>query len=216
MGIPAEKVYSLRQIHSRDVVSLGSPPPAPEVLTRETDTSCEADTSCNADGLVCLSGGIFLAVTVADCLPVFLLDTENEFYSALHSGWKGTGIVLNALEIMQNAGSRPQAIAAVLGPCIQNCCYNVDEKRAKSFEAEFGSGRPELGTDNYPLGRVSRREKSSWFLNLQAANARLLAAAGVRHIAYNTECTFTDERLGSFRREGKCFTNMIAMTGGYW
>jgi len=198
-GIPAEKVYSLFQVHSRDVFTV------PDVCARE------------GDGMVSFSYGVFPAVTVADCLPVFLLDTENGFFAVLHSGWKGTGIVIKALEIMRQAGSKPQAIAAVLGPCIQSCCYKVDEERARNFEKEFGLGSSQIsssGTDGYPLGNVIRTDDSGWYIGLQAANARLLATAGVQHIAYCTNCTFTDTRLGSFRREGaETYTRMIAMGG---
>ena len=211
--IAPEKVYSLYQIHSRDVHTIGSPEdksaaansplPPPETFARQ------------GDGMVSFAHDVFCAVTVADCLPVFLLDTENRFFAVLHSGWKGTGIVLQALEIMRRAGSRMEAIAAVLGPCIQGCCYNVDEERAKLFEAEFGPSSPHTqGFDDFPLGQLSRHDNSSWYIDLRAANARLLAAKGVRNIAHCTDCTFTDTRLGSFRREGEnAFTRMVAVVG---
>jgi YfiH family protein len=208
--IPPEKVYSLIQIHSHDVFTLGNPEevtaplPAPAVFARQ------------GDGMVSFSPNAVLAVTVADCLPVFLLDTEKGYWAVLHSGWKGTGIVLNALKIMQDAGTAAAAVAAVLGPCIQSCCYSVNEERAMSFEAQFGAplAHAAASGSGYPLGPVSRQDKSLWYINLQAANARLLAAAGVQHISYCTDCTFSDTRLGSFRREGgQSFTRMIAMTG---
>jgi len=223
IGIPAEKVYSLYQIHSHDVFILGdsepdhlrckgsgegssldivNPLPLPEVFAQK------------GDGMVSFTPSVFLAITAADCLPIFLLDTEKGYFSVLHSGWKGTGIVLKAIEIMQNADSRPEAITAVLGPCIQSCCYKVDEERAKYFETEFGPASSNNNIAEYPLGDVIRQENADWFINLQAANARLLAAAGIRHIAYCTDCTYTDTRLGSYRREGaESFTRMIAMAG---
>ena len=163
--------------------------------------------------MVSFSSIPILAITIADCLPVFLLDTENGYFSLVHSGWKGTGIVLNALDIMQKAGTKPQAIAAVLGPCIQGCCYKVDKERAVQFENEFGAASPHIqDSAEYPLGSPVRYDPSGSYISLQAANARLLTARGVQHIAYCTDCTFCDERLGSFRREGpQSFTRMIAM-----
>lgn len=198
-GILAEKVYSLIQIHSKDVYSVSAPLPGLSAFTRE------------GDGMVSFAPGVFLAVTVADCLPVFLLDTENGYWAVIHSGWKGTGIAANAVEMMKRAGSRPEALAAVLGPCIQDCCYRVDEDRAKRFEEEFACTQDNSG---FPFGKVSRHDKSGWYIGLQAANAHLLADAGVRHIAHCTDCTFTDERLGSYRRQGpEAYTRMIAMAG---
>jgi len=227
LGIPPEKVYSLIQVHSKDVYTLGSTTGisagnpvgnCPDICSQRCFTESlptPEDFAREGDGMVSFSPDAFLAITVADCLPVFLLDTENGFFAVLHSGWKGTGIVLKALEIMQNAGTRTEAVAAVLGPCIQNCCYRVDEERAKLFEAEFGSASPYIpGSCGYPLGNVLRHDNTGWYLDLQAANARLLTSAGVKHIARCTDCTFTDERLGSFRREGeKSYTRMIAMAG---
>jgi copper oxidase (laccase) domain-containing protein len=146
---------------------------------------------------------------VADCLPVFLYDTDTGAFALLHSGWKGTGIVLAALSMMaERWGTRPSAVAALLGPCIRPCCYQVDEERAAAFEAEFGGS----GGD-YPLGPVVRRSGGRPALDLQAANARLLAGAGARNLSYCVDCTFTDQRLGSFRREGQTYTRMLAVLG---
>jgi YfiH family protein len=208
-GISPEKVYSLIQVHSHDVFTLGSPEdhaPAP------TTTRDPAAFVQQGDGMVSFFSEAVLAVTVADCLPIVLLDTEKGYWALLHSGWKGTGIVLKALELMKNAGTTLEAVAAVLGPCIQSCCYRVDEGRAKQFEAQFGGPLPE--NSGQLLGPVSRQDKSGWYIDLQAANVRLLSAAGVRHISYCKDCTFSDDRLGSFRREGEqSFTRMIVMAG---
>lgn len=87
-------------------------------------------------------------------------------------------------------------------------CYHIDEERRRIFDAQFDSVAPRTPTE-YPLGNVVNND----CLDLQAANAALLANAGVRNIAYCKNCTFTDGRLGSFRREGKDFTRMIAVIG---
>ncbi|MDR0322720.1 MAG: polyphenol oxidase family protein [Treponema sp.] len=172
----------------------------------------------SADGMVCGDQDIALCVTVADCLPVFLLDTESGMFGLVHSGWKGTGIVLQALERMRKiGGTRVEAVAAILGPCIGSCCYRVDAQRAFAFEKEFGvvasAATFESMQENAPP--VTRREQCPdgpvWYLDLKAANVRLLADAGVRNIAVCGDCTFTDTRLGSFRREGQDFTHMAAM-----
>jgi copper oxidase (laccase) domain-containing protein len=96
----------------------------------------------------------------------------------------------------------------------------VDRERAQAFEAEFGGAG-----GVYPLGPVAGQNQEfrdgpadtpgepQFFIDLQAANARLLANAGVRNIAVCRDCTFTDERLGSFRREGAAYTRMAAVLG---
>jgi YfiH family protein len=193
LGLEPDQTRSCVQIHSRLVLEAGH---------------SFAERS-EGDGMIGRGRERALAVTVADCLPVFLYDTETEAYALLHSGWKGTGIVLHALSMMaERWGTRPPAVAAVLGPCIRPCCYQVEEARAAAFEAEFGGPQGE-----YPLGPVVKREGGRPALDLQAANARLLARAGVRNLSYCVDCTFEDQRLGSFRREGPAYTRMLAVLG---
>jgi YfiH family protein len=208
LGLDGALVFSARQAHSRDLV----------VVDRRS-----ARPAREADGLASRDSAVSLAVTAADCLPVFLYDTGGGGpegggpFALVHSGWRGTGIVLNALRLMREQWhSRPEAVAAVLGPCIRPCCYRVDGERASAFEAEFGGSSGE-----FPLGPVASRRAGlpggpGFFLDLQAANARLLAGAGVRNIAVCRDCTFTDERLGSFRRQGPAaYTRMLAVLGPF-
>jgi copper oxidase (laccase) domain-containing protein len=151
-----------------------------------------------------------------------LYDPESGALGLAHSGWKGTGIALKALRLMEERwGVRPEGVAAVLGPCICPRCYRVDGERARAFEAEFGGpgGTYPLGPLSGPLsgpgGQRPGETAGGFFIDLQAANARLLAGAGVRNIAFCGDCTFTDERLGSFRREGAAYTRMAALAGRF-
>ncbi len=193
LGVDARFLHAPAQFHSRELALAEGP----------------ATTAAAADGLVSADPACYLSVTVADCLPVFLLDTEHGIFALLHSGWQGTGIVSRALDLMSARGrTRPAAVAAVLGPCISAAAYAVDPERARAFEAEFGGP----GGD-YPLGPVV---KAGRYIDLQAANARLLAAAGVRHTAVCQDCTYSDPRLGSFRREGPdAYTRMAAVVGNF-
>jgi len=193
LDIPGEKWRLLRQVHSRQVLTADEegPPPGTE-----------------GDGLVSADRSLCLGVTLGDCLPVFLYDTEGGCFGVVHSGWRGTGIVLEALRLMRERwGTRPEGCAAVLGPCIQACCYRVDGERAALFRSRFGEGES-------PLGPVVEEREGGLYLGLQAANALLLSGAGVRHIACCGDCTFTEERLGSYRREGPDYTRMLGWAGG--
>jgi YfiH family protein len=190
LGLDPMQVFTCTQVHSR------------EVLVLEPESPREGP---QADGMISRNPQVCLAITVADCLPVYLYDTESGGFALVHSGWKGTGIALKALQLMAARWhTRPEAVAAVLGPCIGSCCYRVDAERARAFDQAFG------GPDGAsPLGPVVKGAA----LDLQAANARMLVTAGVRHIALCKDCTFTDERLGSFRREGPSYTAMAALVG---
>jgi YfiH family protein len=183
IGLNPANVYGLKQIHSRTVLAVDSANPP----------------SADADGMVTQDRNITLCVTVADCLPVFLFDSKSGAFGLVHSGWKGTGIAVNALVLMRERyGTNPCDAAAVLGPCIGPCCYRVDEERAGVFKKDFG-------------GESVREDGGGYYLDLKAANIKLLKDAGVKNIAVCGECTFCDERLGSFRREGERFTHMAAL-----
>ncbi|AEJ18934.1 polyphenol oxidase family protein [Gracilinema caldarium] len=191
-------VYAVEQIHSRDVVLVKDGSPY-DVL--------------QADGLATTLAEAWLSITVADCLPIFLRDRSGTCRAVLHSGWKGTGIVEKALSIFIDEWRiHPRDILAVLGPCICRDCYQVDSERAHNFEIEFGKS-----PGPYPLGPVVQMRQTqisgvTYYLDLQAANAHLLAKAGVEELAICQNCTVTDPRLGSFRRQGAAsYTRMVAL-----
>jgi YfiH family protein len=200
LGAADKKIFHCDQRHTRNVVSV---------------TKNDACLINNADGLIANTPGIGLFATIADCLPVFLFDTLNGAFSVLHSGWKGTGIAENAVKLMVKIyQSKPENIAAVLGPCIRPCCYDVDEERAMLYQKEFGGKEKDAAA--FPLGPVIQKKEThddvKWYIDMQAANAALLVKNGVRNIAYCLNCTFTDENFGSFRRQGaRDFTKMMAL-----
>jgi YfiH family protein len=207
LGAADKKIFHCVQRHTRNVVPV---------------TKNDACLINNADGLIANSPDIGLFVTVADCLPVFLFDTLSGAFSVLHSGWKGTGIAENAVKLMVKIyQSNPEIIAAVLGPCIRSCCYNVDEERAVLYQKEFGGKEKDapaflLNAGTFPLGPVVQKKETrddiKWYIDMQAANAALLVKNGVRNIAYCKNCTFTGENFGSFRRQGaQDFTKMMAL-----
>jgi YfiH family protein len=186
-GLPPEHVYGPRQVHSKRVLLIEG-------------QNAEETAALEADGLLTVRTDAVLSITVADCLPIFLADIRTGAIGIVHSGWRGTGIVREALSLMRTRfGSLPAEVAAVIGPGIGACCYTVPDDRAASFEAEFG---PET---------VLREGGGSPRLDLRAANTRLLVDAGVHDIGVVTECTSCTRGLGSFRRQGPAdYTLMLA------
>jgi hypothetical protein len=45
-----------------------------------------------ADGLLTNKKNLFLSITVADCLPIFLYDPEKEVIGLIHCGWRNLEI----------------------------------------------------------------------------------------------------------------------------
>jgi polyphenol oxidase len=190
LGIPAEKAFAVRQVHSRSVIVLNDQ--RPEELA-----------GVESDGMITDRADAVLTVTVADCLPIFLVDRMTGAFGLVHSGWKGTGIVLEAVRLMGELfHSRPVDLSAAIGPGIGSCCYAVPEERAAGFAARFGADAVVRGTGQDPR------------LDLRRANIGLLREAGVGDISVVTDCTCCTPALGSFRRQGAAdFTLMLACIG---
>ena len=72
--------------------------------------------------------GLLLAVTVADCVPAFLVAPQPGAVSLVHAGWRGAaaGILERAIATMGDRhGVSPGELALHLGPSICGGCYEV-------------------------------------------------------------------------------------------
>ncbi len=152
------------------------------------------------DGLVTQEAGVVLGITVADCLPILLWDPQHEVRGLLHSGWKGTGILKEAVELMVGTyGTDPKNLYVLLGPCIRSCCYRVEAERGQWFLSQFGEG-------------ASESRGGAYYVNLIRANQNIAERLGIHSIEVVEGCTFCDRRFHSYRREGPSnFQRMIVL-----
>ncbi len=79
-----------------------------------------------ADGHITPTRGMGLAVTVADCVPVFIGHPSGAA-ALLHAGWRGTaaGILGVALKELRTKGIDLSELRIHLGPSICGSCYEV-------------------------------------------------------------------------------------------
>lgn len=79
-----------------------------------------------ADGHLAPLAGTALAVTVADCVPVFIAHPRGAT-ALLHSGWKGTAarIIDRAINLLEAERCPPHELIVHLGPAICGTCYEV-------------------------------------------------------------------------------------------
>lgn len=79
-----------------------------------------------ADGHVAVDRGTALAVSVADCVPVYVAHPSGAV-AMLHSGWRGTAgnILAVAVRRLADAGCRADALRVLVGPAICGECYEV-------------------------------------------------------------------------------------------
>jgi len=91
--------------------------------------------------------GLLLAVTVADCVPVFLVDPELRAIALLHAGWRSVaaGVLETGLAgLRSDYGTHAQHVVAHLGPSICGECYEVGPEVFRAL------GEPEPQT-NTPI-----------------------------------------------------------------
>lgn len=151
----------------------------------------EPGLTASCDALVTDVRGLVLGVTVADCLPVFLLDPLRPAVAAVHAGWRGAAgnIVAAAVSMLiSEYGSNPGDLLVWVGPGAGACCYEVGEEVASRFAPE-----------------VVVRKEGRLIVDLQAAVRRQLLASGVqeRRLEVSPHCTIHESSLlHSYRRDG--------------
>ncbi|HJR62089.1 MAG TPA: polyphenol oxidase family protein [Gemmatimonadaceae bacterium] len=108
-----DRLATARQVHGT------------EVVTHADCWSGWLRVDC-ADGHLAANRGTALAVTVADCVPIFMAHPAGEV-ALLHSGWRGTaaGILDRALDAFQARGRALSDLVLHLGPAICGGCYEV-------------------------------------------------------------------------------------------
>ncbi|MGH7762868.1 MAG: polyphenol oxidase family protein [Candidatus Dormibacteraceae bacterium] len=152
------------------------------------------------DGLVTDRRGVALFATFADCYPIILWDPTRICAALVHAGWRGTlaGVATDAVEALGRAyGSAPRNVRAGIGPGICGRCYEVGEEVATRFDQRF----------------VTPGQDGKYLLDLAAANAAQLEAAGVAAVHLMGMCTKENDFLPSHRRnpDGTRFGAIVAL-----
>jgi YfiH family protein len=139
----------------------------------------------HADGLWTDAPGQPILAMSADCLPIAVarVMTDERAVAVLHVGWRGllAGIIEGGEEAV-GAGT----LAAMIGPGIGPCCYEVGEEVAALFRERFGQ---DVVRDGH--------------LDLWTSAERALRDAGVGHVERLDRCTACEaETFFSHRRDG--------------
>ena len=133
-----------------------------------------------ADGLWTDEPGLPVLALTADCLPIALARANGSepALAVLHAGWRGlvAGITQAGVEALHDG-----PIAAIIGPGIGPCCYEVGPEVSAQFDDDLTGG-----------GR----------LDLWTAAERSLRAAGCVSVERMNLCTACNpERFFSHRRD---------------
>jgi purine-nucleoside/S-methyl-5'-thioadenosine phosphorylase / adenosine deaminase len=134
-----------------------------------------------ADGHVATARGTALAVTIADCVPIFLAHPAGAV-AALHSGWRGTSarIVEQGIAALAHRGFPAAELRMHLGPAICGKCYQVSPEVAQQLTGEPASAPRTV--------------------DLRALISSQARAMGVHHVSASPSCTRCDnDRFYSHR-----------------
>lgn len=182
-----------RQVHGRRVRAVEGPGRGGVLVTGEYD------------GHVSRSPGVLLAVTAADCVPVYLAAPRLPAWGLVHAGWRGlaAGVLEEALTLMDDRyGVEADALHLHLGPAICGECYEVG---------------PEVVDALGPLVVTTGREREGRpRVDLRATLARRAAAAGVppERMSRSAWCTCcTGDQFRSYRCSDAAPGRMAAFLG---
>ncbi len=177
--LPLERLATVHQVHSPDVVVV--------------DTRSAASERPKADAMVTNVPGIVLGVLSADCGPILFADAEAGVIGAAHAGWKGAlhGVLENTIEAMVSLGADRANITAVLGPSIGPKSYEVGPE----FVSNFRSVDPSYDV----FFSASTRQDHAMF-DLPSLTIRRLTDAGVRAENLDLDTYPDQERFFSYRR----------------
>lgn len=153
------------------------------------------------DGIITNKKDLTLSIQVADCIPIYLYDDQNQNIGLVHAGWRGvtSGIIDKSIEKMKELNSKSIDIKVLLGPSIRQCCFEIGPEVGKLFNGKFqkiGKGnRPHLDLQSIVIDKLIN-------MNIQYKN-----------IIDIKKCTCCSEKYHSFRRDGDKAGRMIAMMG---
>lgn len=144
----------------------------------------------------------FLAVGVADCIPVFLYDPVKKIIAGIHSGWMGTKekiLTKTINELIKKFNTDPSDLISYIGPGICQDHYEVGEEVGILFEEN-----------------ISYRSGEKYYLDLKKDNYYQLLNAGLsnENIEISDLCTFKEkDLLHSYRRDGVRSGRMLGVIG---
>lgn len=194
LGIDGKSIISVPQVHSNEVrmVSMAD---AGEGVDKKATFSC--------DGYATVESGLPIGIKTADCVPI-LLEARNDdgeviAVSAVHAGWRGTAerIAEGAVQKLCLFGVEPKNIYVAIGPCIDECCYEVGNDFADKIAEKLGQ--------KYEIKFISKAKNGSLFANLKGMNLETLLSCGVprENIDISDMCTCCNPKFFYSHRRQK-------------
>ena len=178
---PASDPVSLivnKQIHSTTV----------HLITQDHDLQSSL---LEGDGLVTQIPHLALAVMTADCAPVLFYCPISKTIGACHAGWRGAfhGVIQETIATMVSVGAQVPHMISMVGPCIAQASYQVDEVFRQNF-----MGQSLLHQSFFIPSQVSNAS-DKWNFDLRGYVTHRLQETGINRIEHITLDTYAEETL---------------------
>jgi YfiH family protein len=175
LGLDSSQVAIQKQIHS-DIITIVE----------------KSGLIGESDAMITTRRGIGLAISSADCTPIFIYDRRLKVIAAVHSGWRGTEkriVEKTLIALHEKYYSHPNDLFVYIGPSINQKNYMIGEEVAEKFDSKY-------------LMDLS----GNLYLDVLSANIDMILNCGIRssNIEISTLCSYSEkEILHSYRRDGK-------------
>jgi polyphenol oxidase len=180
--VRANQVHSNRNliIDNQDIAS------GPNRFSREIEAK-------NTDGLITSLNQVWLAVTVADCVPLLIWSKDLNVVAAVHAGWQGTLAKITAKaigKIKKVYQTDPEKLFAWVGPSIGPKDFEVKDDVWQPFKKKF---------DN---NKAFSKIKGKKYIDLWQINKDQLLSEGLinENIVVQGESTYSVNNYYSYRQ----------------
>lgn len=162
------------------------------VFMNQTHSNLVSNVSINSkcadsDAIFSNDKRIACAVLTADCIPILITNKAGSLIGCIHAGWKGLrhNIIENFFYEFSNI--KKEDIMVLLGPCISQNKYEVDEDVLNQFP-KYSKRFEKVKTGKYKM-------------NLRYIAYDILSEIGITDVTISKSCTF-DENFYSYRKDG--------------
>ena len=187
--LPSDPVW-LKQVHGTAVWNARQIQPSPNTI--------------EADAAFTLNKNVVVAVTTADCLPLFFCSHDGSVVGVAHAGWRGLckGVIENTVHQILNSGINlhAQDLMAWLGPAIGPEAFEVGEDVLREFAKFTVNHSVECLTSAFvPI----KQKPGKYLANLYLLAKVRLNSLGIFDIYGGNFCTYQDrDHFFSYRRDG--------------
>jgi polyphenol oxidase len=188
LNIDIKKLVSMEMLHGTQITKVSK-------LDGGRGAKSQDNVISDSDGLYTFEQDVVLFGTYADCLPIYLYEPNSQIVALLHAGWRGVAskIIISLAQTLRHEGIKTKDCIIVVGPHIQQCCFEVGEEVLEQFQQKYTLNN-----------RINLKE----CLLSQLIEEKFKK----ENIEISEVCTLHNNRFYSHRREGNTGANCAFIT----